>query len=321
MRFQKKYLLKPVWILLLLLFGCLRVEPDSPTAASTAIPYGPAQFVGRVDDELLVECSGMDISMATADLIWAINDGGHGPYLHALNGKGRSIGRVLVKGAKNRDWEGLDTFIWNGRPMILIADFGDNFQVHARHTLYVVDEPVLTGKIGDELAAAAVAWRINYSYPATGHDAEAVAVDTGAGKVLILTKRDTPPVLFEVPLLPPGTDRPIVASKIATLDHLTPPGNGSLLAKYGNQPTALDVTADGSRAVVLTYTDAHLFNRNLPDSWAQVFSGPSALIPLPHPQERMDFRQREAIFFGPDQKTLFVTSEGKGAGIFRMDAN
>jgi hypothetical protein len=81
--------------------------------------FGNAQLTGRLGDDRLVECSGMDISLATDNLIWAINDGGHGPFIYALRIDGRSMGRVLVVGAQNRDWEGLDTFFWQGRPMIL----------------------------------------------------------------------------------------------------------------------------------------------------------------------------------------------------------
>ena len=52
----------------------------------------------------------MDISLAADNLIWAINDNGHGPFIYALRIDSRSMGRVLVTGAQNRDWEGLDTF-------------------------------------------------------------------------------------------------------------------------------------------------------------------------------------------------------------------
>ncbi len=48
-----------------------------------------------------------------------------------------------------------------------------------------------------------------------------------------------------------------------------------------------------------------------------VFSKEPVLIRLPLPQSRKDFGQREAICFTHDSKAVFVTSEGRGAGIFR----
>ena len=86
-------------------------EKKSVPPADKAL-FGSAQLIGRLGDDRLVECSGMDTSLANDNLIWAINDSGHGPFIYALRIDGRSMGRVLVVGAQNRDWEGLDTFFW-----------------------------------------------------------------------------------------------------------------------------------------------------------------------------------------------------------------
>ena len=284
--------------------------------------FGAAQLVGRLEDDRLVECSGMDISLANGNLLWAINDSGNGPYVYALGVDGRSRGRVRVVGAHNRDWEGLDTFLWQGRPMILIADFGDNNEEHDTHTIYIIEEPRLNGEHSGESAAVEVAWRIVFSYPDRKHDAEGVAVNTIDGKVLVLTKRDNPPLLFELPLIPPSTDHPVVAHKIAAVSRIPPPSNEDMLQKYGryrSRPTALDLSPDGLRAVVLTYKHAYIFNRRHFESWAVAFNRHPTSVPLPLPQDRRDLRQREAICFAFDSRGLFVTSEGKGAGIFLLE--
>ncbi len=282
--------------------------------------FGNAQLTGRLGDDRLVECSGMDTSLAADNLIWAINDNGHGPFIYALRIDGRSMGRVLVVGAQNRDWEGLDTFFWQGRPMILIADFGDNQEQHDTHTLYIVEEPELEGKRYSESSAVKLAWRIVFSYPVHKHDAEGVSVDAAGGKVLILTKHDNPPLLFELPLIPP--DYPIVANKVAAVRQIPPPSDEDLLqknGKYRSQPTALDLSPDGRQAVVLTYKHAYIFNRESHDSWAAALSGHPETVPLPLPQDRSDFRQREAICFVAGSRALLITSEGHGAGIFRLE--
>ena len=299
--------------------GSLADKKKSVPPAEKAL-FGNAQLTGRLGDDRLVECSGIDTSLATGNLIWAINDNGHGPFIYALRIDGRSMGRVLVVGAQNRDWEGLDTFLWQGRPMILIADIGDNQQQHDTHTLYIVEEPKLEGERYSESSTVKLAWRIVFSYPDHKHDAEGVSVDAAGGKVFVLTKRDNPPLLFELPLRPP--DDPIVAKKAAEVRQIPPPSDEDLLQKYGkyrSQPTALDLSPDGRQAVVLTYKHAYLFNRESHNSWAAALSGQPQTIPLPLPQDRSDFRQREAICFVAGSSALLITSEGHGAGIFRLE--
>jgi hypothetical protein len=287
--------------------------PDSP-------PVGSARKVGSIQDDRLTECSGMDASPVIEDLFWAVNDGGHGPFLHALGGDGRHRGRVRVAGALNRDWEGLATFVDGGRAMILIADVGDNRERYETYTLYVVAEPPLSGERYDESASATVARRIVFSYPDRSHDAEGVAVDPAGERVLILTKRDDPPLLFEVSLKPPASDFPVTARKVLALDSIPPPSGDDSDHPFGlfySQPTGFDISPDGRRAVVLTYKDAYLFD--LGDRRVPPLSGNPIPVRLPHPAGRADLRQREAICFAPDGKALFVTSEGENPGLYRVD--
>jgi len=316
---------KDRWLLLLFLFillNCARVgesllEPQIHGPSSQDI-----QQVGRIEDRRLVECSGMEPSLTTGDLFWAINDGGQGPFLFALGGDGRSRGRVRVVGAENRDWEGMDMFRSADRPMILIADFGDNDRKYDTHTLYIVEEPRLDQERFGENAVTQVARRIVFSYPDGNHDAESVAVDTIGNSILILTKRDNPPLLFQVPLFPATEDRPVMAQKIGTVSRIPPPSAGDLMQKYGlfrSQPTALDLSPDNRYAVVLTYKHAYLFKRRHHESWAASLGGNPVTIPLPLPQDRSDLRQREAICFAADSRAVYVTSEGRGAGIFRWE--
>ena len=110
MKIHVKYL----WVLVCfcLFFGlnCIWADEKKLPPLTDRAPFGAAQLVGRLEDDRLVECSGMDTSLAADNLFWAINDGGHDPFIYALGIDGRSRGRVLVVGAENRDWEGLDTF-------------------------------------------------------------------------------------------------------------------------------------------------------------------------------------------------------------------
>ena len=153
----------------------------------------------------------------------------------------------MVEGSENLDWEGLDTFFWKGRPMILIADFGDNNEEHDTHTLFIIEEPRLYGERYGNSATVEVAWHIVFSYPDRKHDAEGVAVDAAGGKVLVLTKRDHPPLLFELPLIPLSRDHPVVAHKIAEVSRIPPPSKEDLLQKIWKIPIPTDCSGSFSR--------------------------------------------------------------------------
>ena len=97
--------------------GSLADEKKSVPPADKAL-FGNAQLTGRLGDDRLVECSGMDISLAAGNLIWAINDNGHGPFIYALRIDGRSMGRVLVVGAQNRDFTVVfGSISWRSQPL------------------------------------------------------------------------------------------------------------------------------------------------------------------------------------------------------------
>ena len=87
-------------------------EKKSVPSAAEAL-FGNVQLTGRLGDDRLVECSGMEISLAADNLIWAINDNGHGPFLYALRIDGRSMGRVLVF---NREGHNSWAAALSGRP-------------------------------------------------------------------------------------------------------------------------------------------------------------------------------------------------------------
>jgi hypothetical protein len=75
----------------------------------------------------------------------------------------------------------------------------------------------------------------------------------------------------------------------------------------------MDVSPDGSTAVVLTYKNGYIFQRMAGEDWAQAFKKIPQLIRLPR------LRQAEALCFAADGRTLFVTSEKIPAPLLRLD--
>ena len=298
-----------------------RAQDLIPVRGTQPVAFQSARMVGRIESRQLIECSGMDASMVAEDLFWAVNDSGSGPFIYALGRDGRDRGRVGIAAAENRDWEDLATFIWQGQPMILIADFGDNKRQYTTHTLYIVNEPRLPGRREGLSGTVNIAWKIEFTYPDGSHDAEGVTVDPAAGEVLVLTKRDKPPLLFALPLKANASGRKATARFVAAMDRIPEPTPRDLQQPYGavrSRPTGIDLSPDGSAMVVLTYKHAYLFGREPGASWATVLGRRPILIELPLPEDCQALAQREAICFSMDGASLLVTSEGDGPGLFLL---
>jgi hypothetical protein len=73
----------------------------------------------------------------------------------------------------------------------------------------------------------------------------------------------------------------------------------------------MDIAADGSAAVILSYGDVLYFPRRANEPWTTTLLREPIVLP-PH-----GLTQAEAITFGADHRTLYVTSETAGSGILR----
>jgi hypothetical protein len=168
--------------------------PQAPAAsrraAPAAAPRPPAlcralrvRVTGRVADPTANELSGLVRSPSRSDLLWSHDDSGAGPVLYGLRTDGRVATRPTVTGAQAVDWEDIAAGrSADGRPLLYIADIGDNGSARAAIDVYRVAEPT----VGEEATAPAA--RLRLRYPDGAHDAEALLVDPRRGDLVIVTK-------------------------------------------------------------------------------------------------------------------------------------
>lgn len=297
-----------VLVLAALAAACSR---QTPPAAPSGAGYVRAAVAGTLQSPAIVEASGLAHSRRRQDLLWVINDGGEEPVLHAVTPDGEALGAVRVAGADNRDWEDLAAFSYEGSSWLLVADIGDNGGIRDHLTLYVVPEP----EPGD--GEVAPAWTVRYTYPDGPHDAEAVAVDGEAGRIYVLTKRTEPAELHALPLRPPESAGVLTSTLVTGVDSL--PGRedavGLLAAAvpYHWQPTGMDIAADGSAVVILTYADVYYYPRRPAETWADAL----AREPLPLGMPLVPIA--EAVAFDGRGRSLFITAEGRHAPLLRFD--
>jgi hypothetical protein len=287
--------------------GRLRVLLPLALAAGLACAGEPVPQIVEVGNAGLDELSGLVVSRADPQVLWGHNDTGGGAWLYRFGLDGADLGRVAIPGAQAHDWEALAAFEHDGAPALLVADVGDNLASRAVVTLYAVSDP---GRDG----AARLLWRLPLRFPDGARDCEAVAVDPVAREILLVSKRDTPPRLYRVPL-PAGT--PAGVQQAAFVAGLSgwPARNGlSLLRFFADSPTAFDISRDGRRAVIATPTHAYLYRRPDDGDWARGLQRAQAAVPLP--SRALD--QIEAAAFTADGRALIVGSEGKPARLARI---
>ena len=289
----------------------------SPTGSTEAPPAGIIELAGQLEDRRLREASGIAVSARRDDLLWVINDGGSESLLHATGPGGEFLGQLRIDDADNRDWEDLAAMTWRERPYLIVADVGDNDANHETSVLYVIEEQAI--ELEDDRKIREPADRVvEFRYPDGPRDAEGIAVDATEGLAYILSKRDLPPRIYTVPIMP-ETEGPITASFVGSLTSLPDPSRNdidiaAITKDWFWQPTAMDFSRDRRHAVVLTYAAIYLFRREDGQSWLDAMNAE----PLGLSIDRI--RDAEAIAFSADGKALYLTVEQKrGAPLFRID--
>lgn len=273
--------------------------------ASAAVQAASAQFVREepkfnIQSKDVAEASGVAISPQDGKFMWVVNDSGAKPILHLAGTDGTDRGRVAVEDADNVDWEDLSSFELDGVPYLLIADTGDNNSKRDNCKFYIVREPALP-KAGTSLdGKVKPAWTISFGFEDGPRDCESVAVDAAAGKIILVSKRTKPPVVYEMPLRPEDGGK-VTAKRIGETSVALP--EGMMKLPYTEQPTGMDIASDGSQAVIVSYWGVFLFPREKGESWKDVFARPAVRL-TPH-----GMSQAESIAFSKDGKSITLLSE------------
>ncbi len=196
----------------------------------------------------------------------------------------------------------------------MVADVGDNEAKHRHGTLYFVEEPVLQKK-----TRAKVAWRVDFQYPDGPRDAEAAAVDIENQRVLILSKRDIPPLLYAVPIRS-NADNEVTATRLGAIESLPRPTRQDVefapaTKDWHWQPVGMDISQDNLAAVIMTYRAVYYYERRPDQDWFE------ALNRKPFRVSLGNFQNAEAVAFADDRRSVVVTGENKHSRVLRIDLN
>ena len=273
--------------------------PAAEKTPPAPIEYGPARLVCTLANQEIDESSGVACSRRNEGVFWTHNDSGDPPRIFAFNAKGEDLAVFELKGAIHHDWEDMASFTHRAKSGLLIADVGDNDEMRDQYTLYIVREPRVDPTkrgVRDKLKVEAA---VDFTYEDGSHNCEAVGVDTASKLVLLITKVQFGKCkAYAIDLPEEKPKAPLLAKAIATLSIPL--------------VTAMDVSPDGLRAIVLTYGNAFEFTRAPDEKWSAAFArAPRTLVMPPR-------RQGEGICYGPDGKTLYLTSEKAPCPFFEV---
>lgn len=262
--------------------------------ANAVIEYDEPKLVVKLKNRRVNESSGLAASRHAGNRFWTHNDSGDKPRLYCFDLAGHHLGTCHLIGAAAVDWEDICSFQLDGRPKLLIADTGDNLARRKTCRLYLADEPKDPGKDIKKFVT------LNVRYSSGPFDCEAVGVDPVNKKLLFVEKRRWLTCRVFEAELPTKDSTVVVGDAIAQIELPI--------------VTAMDVSPDGHRAIVLTLGQGYEFTRGEGETWTTAFSRQPRKINMP-PR-----KQGESICYGANGRDLFLTSEFAPAPLFVVKA-
>jgi hypothetical protein len=264
--------------------------------------------LATLNDPLITESSGLVGSLRNPGVLWTMNDSDNPPLLFATDRSGRALGRFLVTGASNHDWEDLGiSRAPDGTPELYIADTGENSQRESP-IIYRLQEPAVDLKRTERrIIRTEKADAFPLVYAGGTVDIETILVHPQTGEILLVGKTgDSRAPVFRVgPLTQPRL--PVEMEPVTTIE--LPRLLGPLNAVTGGA-----VAPDGSRFVIRTPLFAFEWRVPSGATLAEAILGEPHLIPLFVPSIR-----GEGIAYDPDGEGLLTTSEGSPAPLFRTE--
>jgi hypothetical protein len=272
--------------------GCRRPAADDADAAADAGDQ-TCRIVrhGLALPHEISESSGAALDPRSTEVFWSHGDSGAEPAVYALSSDGQLVGRVVVSGATNRDWEDMAIGPCPGGDCVYLGDIGNN-QPGRRNemVLYRVPLPQLT----DSATAPAQVFRARF--PGGGRDTEALFVTSDGGVYLVNKGQSDDIELWRWPTpLQPG---PVDLVRVRTL---APEPD-----QPGDAVTGASASHDGRWVAVRTYGRLVLYRTaDLLGSGTSAFS--MDLAPL-------GAAQGEAVAIRADG-TVLLTSEAGDQGL------
>lgn len=285
--------LRSVWalrvrgVLFVLGLGCALV---SAQAGESGVEVHHRRLC-RLRNREVTESSGLALSRRSAGMFWTHNDSGGTPRLFAFDAGGRDLAVCRIAGVRALDWEDMGAARFGNKPHLIIADTGDNARKRTEYRLIVIEEPAVDTDEEGERITVEPELIVPFRFEGGSRDCEAIAHVPGTRSVLLATKhRGFRCEIYRLELPAESPSEPLTIRRVARVPVPL--------------VTAMDISRDGRRLVLLTYGPASEYAREEKESWAEALKRRPAIIELP---ER---KQGESVAYDARGQNLYVTSEG-----------
>lgn len=264
--------------------------------------------IGRLEPKKIDEASGLAVSRRF-DNLYFNNDSGTGPEFWVTSRDGSNARAVKIKNYVPKDPEEIALGpcpvaekSTEKKTCVILADLGDNTKRRKNFALFFIEE---LEKFPGEVAPLAIA---RFHYPDGAHDAEAMAVMPNGDFVVVtkegsLLKPTRPALVFraraaDVARAVKGEDVELVKFGIIDVPSLVKDKGG------GGLVTAMSVASDGSRFVLLTYTEAIEILTDLSaEKWTDVTKESSRVVGIARLQGQ------ECVSYDRNEKDILYSTE------------
>ncbi len=264
----------------------------------------PAVELGSLDDDALIEASGLLLSRRDADVLWSHNDSGNTPQLFAVGRDGAALGTWTLDVAEG-DWEdlggGLDPD--TGAPLLFIGDIGNNDGSRDSLRVYVLEEP-LVNREAEPSENVVETWRTLTLRLPEPLNVDALLIDPATGDLLLVSNATNG---RSVVLRKPG---PHMDGEDVTLERVAELALGAGSLPGDTRATGAAISPLGDRVVVRTRDEAWMWLRDGSQTVAEALSGTPCAVPLPVQP------LGESIAFDLRDGGLLTTSEGAHEPLF-----
>jgi hypothetical protein len=224
--------------------------------------------------------------------LYTHEDSGNWNEIYITNAKGEDLGKIVLDGIANRDWEDLASGPGpeNSKSYLYIGDIGDNNSVYPNVIIYRFAEPDLTN-CSSQTIIHVTPDVLKFTYPTGAVNAESLLLDPLTKDLYIMTKQVAHSMLF-VAKYPQSTTSSTKLIQLASLPF-------DLL-------TAADISPDGSEILVRNTGQIWYWKRQTKETVL------NAMLrkPMDAPYYRNE-HQGEAICFAADGTGFFAVSEIK----------
>ncbi|MBV9866964.1 MAG: hypothetical protein JO316_16550 [Abitibacteriaceae bacterium] len=314
--FSRSLYLLPFLLLCGVLYQVIASSRNVPTltgvttamAESGAVPIAPRIYAAHklcdLSDKEIDECSGLAASRRYPGYLWVHNDSGDSARLFLINLAGKTVAQVNLQDAENVDWEDIAIVGTGKNAWLYVGDIGDNNENRKHVVIYRLHEPTIDLR-HSPVTITVPCERMKLTYPDGAHNAETL-IAAPDGNLIVVTKTLGESAIFRTP-------QPFRAD---AKQQLVPVGK----YQFGHTgwltrlATGGDLSPDGKRLIICTYTEAYEWTLPRVNPWTMVWQTKPNIFVLPV------MKQCEAICYSADGSRIYLSSEKVPTPLYELVA-